>query len=175
MILRMKQRGLIRTGHVEWPEGDSSGHGQQPVFLPRSAYRKLVVLIDGDLLDNMCAESTWTPELVLAGLLRLDHVTLLRYGDNGPPSNASLRDFGAWGKAVEGWAVLRDDEGDSLFSTVEYVEGNGVTSVVTSESLVDIARDDTASKCYVALASAIAAERRSADARAAAVAEAIGA
>jgi hypothetical protein len=144
------------------------------VFDPRPPFRKLVVLIDAELRDKLASEQSWTPELILAGFLALDHLMVWRYADGGPPASLPRRDYGLWGQAVEGWVVART-EPESPFGGIEYATAHGVTRAVMNQGRVDYAGADIASQAYAALAPEEAAQRRAADATAAAVAEALGA
>jgi hypothetical protein len=144
-----------------------------PLYVGRPQYRKLVVLLDADVLPEADL-AAWGKAYLLAGLLTLDVVECFRYADDGPPSDAPRRSDTYMGEVVPGWAVLSPDDGlgnrialtgDQHRATQHAVVGNAP----------DVAAEDTRTGVYSDCDPADAAAQRRADVLAAMVANAIGA
>jgi hypothetical protein len=113
MIPQLARSRLPSPRQPEWPEL-SPRHQQHSgaLFEERPALRKLVVLIDAELLPP--ASAPFSPELLLAGLLTHPYVKFLRYGDDGPPSGTPRRLYGpatVGQNAAEAWAELLPPDG----------------------------------------------------------------
>jgi hypothetical protein len=144
-----------------------------PLFLGRQQYRKLVVLLDADVVPAADL-STWGKKYLLAGLLTLDVVECFRYADDGPPADVARRDDQYMGEAVPGWAVLSPDDGSGL-RNVRTADKDQISDHPVFGNAHDVAACDTRTDAYRDRDPADASAQRRADALAAMVANAIGA
>ena len=155
-----------------WPKPHQVLSGA--LFEPRPSLRKLVVLIDAELLAAT-DDFTLSPKVVLSGLLTHPYIKLLRYRDEGPFANTPRRSYGPQGTgltAAEGWAELLppdDREGRDLI----YADVSGPIYTGIFGSRAEYARRDHATAIYRELDAEAAADRRERDALAAEVAEAV--
>jgi hypothetical protein len=172
VILRLKLEQNTRRIGSSWPSFDE--RQRTPLFLGRAPFRKLVVLLDSVVLDQL-DESVWSKEWLLAGLLTLDLVEVLRYGDDGPPADAPTENFELLGERVHGWAVLGPEESGSGYRSVRWSAGGRTTDGAVVGNAPAAAAQDGGTDAYRELEPAVASERRRADALAAKVAETIGA
>lgn len=172
MIPRLKLARHTRPSASSWPPFDQ--RQATPLFLGRTSYRKLVVLLDSVVLAAL-DRSVWSKEWLLAGLLTLDLVECLRYADDGPPANAPTQDFEPLGEQVLGWAVLGPEEPGTDHRPVTWsVAGHTAKGAVVG-NFPGAAAGDERTDAYRELEPAVASERRRTDALAAKVAETIGA
>ena len=104
--LRIAQNS--RAMHPTWPPFNE--REATPLYVGRQQYRKLVVLLDADVLPESDL-AVWGKAYLLAGLLTLDVVQCLRYADDGPPEGALRHSSQYMGEVVPGWAVLSPDDG----------------------------------------------------------------
>jgi len=144
-----------------------------PLYLGRRRYRKLVVLLDADILPESDL-TTWGKQCLLAGFLTLDVVKCDRYTDEGPPANAPRQEHSCMGEWVPGWAVLSSDDG-SRQRGVRTGDEHQFTDHVVLGNAPDVASKDTTTVAYSDRTPGNAAKQRRADALAAMVASAIGA
>lgn len=172
MIPRLKMAQHTRVGGSSWPSSDK--RRATPLFLGREPFRKLVVLLDATVLDEL-DESSWSKEWLLAGLLTVDPVECLRYADDGPSDDAPTRADGLMGERVLGWAVLGPEEPGIDHRSLRWSSGDTTTESGVVGNGPEVAATDTRTDAYCELDSALASERRMADALAAKVAEAVGA
>ena len=103
MIPKLFVARHARLGAATWPVWE--GRHSTPLFLGRQPFRKLVVLLDHDLVAGL-ESSNWTQEWLLAGLLTLDLCECVRYSDDGPPPDATKYGDDVFGEWVIGWAVV---------------------------------------------------------------------
>jgi len=168
--LRLVQHA--RSARSAWPPFEEQP--ATPLFLGRQQYRKLVVLLDADVLAAVDL-STWSKEWLLAGLLTLDVVECVRYADDGPPDDAPRENNDFMGESIPGWAVLGPDEHDTGIRSVRTVDGNQISDHGIMGNGPDVAAQDTRTDAYSDREPAAASQQRRADALAAMVANAIGA
>jgi hypothetical protein len=107
MIPRLKLARNSRLLHPTWPSFEE--RRAIPLFLGRLQYRRIVVLLDADVLAALDL-STWSKEWLLAGLLTLDVVDCIRYADGGPPDDVPRKDDDLMGQSVPGWAILGPED-----------------------------------------------------------------
>jgi len=97
----------LSSGHgrwfVDWPDDHSQPFDRNlQLFRRRRPYRKIRVLVDGDLLVDLIPPLVPTPSELLVALLEHPLISSVRYTDDGPPpSLPRVDDTGA----VDGWAV----------------------------------------------------------------------
>lgn len=144
-----------------------------PLYVGRQQYRKLVVLLDDDVLND-AAVATWGKEYLLAGLLTLDVIDCSRYADADPPDAAIRRQDDFMGEYVPGWAALSPDDGSGYRSARTATEYQ-ITDHAVFGNAPDVAEHDTKTAAYGDRDPADAAAQRRADALAAMVANSIGA
>lgn len=144
-----------------------------PLYVGRQEYRKLVVLLDADVLPEADL-AAWCKEELLAGLLTLDVVDCIRYADGGPPADVPhcANRFGD--EVVPGWAVLSPDDGSGHRCAITGNEHH-ISYHAVSGNAPDVAAKDTRTDAYSDRDPADAAAQRRDDVLAAMVAHAIGA
>jgi hypothetical protein len=157
--------------HPAWPPFEE--RQATPLYLGRQQYRKLVVLLDADMLPESDL-TAWGNQYLLAGLLTLDVVECVRYADEGPPADAPRQQHRHMGEAVPGWALLSPDDG-SGHRGVRTGDKHQVSDHAVFGNAPDVAAMDTSTSAYSDRAHDDAATQRRADALAAMVANAIGA
>jgi hypothetical protein len=86
-----------------WP--DFEAKGPSTVFSPRPPLRKLVVVIDDELLATQPQSNRGS---LLAGLLSHQYVEAFRISDDGPAAHADWRTAESGTKYVPGWLVIGD-------------------------------------------------------------------
>jgi hypothetical protein len=157
----------------DWPSRNEPSDGH--LFSSRTPLRKIVVLVDAELLADIAPVKpsdprTVDPRMLLAGLLDHPLVRLYRYADDGPPSTVE-RTTEAFGATVyKGWAVLTDREPrEGVWEVVYPTDGGSSMSAVIGNA-PDVAANDTKTDVYRELNPQIARERRRADVLAAQVA-----
>lgn len=164
-------------GHHSWPE-PTKEEGSH-LFAARPQFRKLVVMIDDELLVATRSKPIKKNELV-ADLLDSQLIDMYRYRDDGPPmslppsTEAPLR--GA-SPAHRGWVVVTDADPDHEIWGATYESGSGSwTQAGIAGNAVAIAADDDQTNAYSDLESSVASDRRRADGLAVQVAsQALGA
>lgn len=144
------------------------------LFLGRPQYRKLVVLLDADVLAPLDL-STWSKEWLLAGLLTLDVVVCFRYADHGPPDDVPCEDDDLMGQSIPGWAILGPDEHGTGIRGVRTADCNHVSDHGLMGNGPDVAAQDIRTDAYSDRDPSAASEQRRVDALAAMVANSIGA
>lgn len=157
--------------HSAWPPFEE--RQATPLYLGRQRYRKLVVLLDANVLSASDL-TTWGKKYLLAGLLTVDLIECVRYADEGPPADVSHQHCEHMREAVPGWAVLSPDDG-SGHRSVRTVDEQHASQHAVFGNAPDIAAMDTSTDAYSDRAHDEAATQRRADALAAMVANAIGA
>ena len=174
MIPQLSRSNPPTRRRPEWPEESARRpRGSGALFEERPALRKLVVLIDAELLPEPSA--AFSPELVLSGLLTHPYIKLLRYRDEGPPPWIPRKPYGpppSVQTVAEGWAELLPREGGDG-RTLIYTDASGPTYAGVQSHRAEYARRDLKAAVYQDLDPAEAAARRERDGMAAAVAEAV--
>jgi len=171
VIPRLKLQGQTRVGAPAWPSFEE--RHATPLYLGRRHYRKLVVLLDAEVIGGANL-SSWNKGYLLAGLLTLEVIECTRYADDGPPADAARRQDNLMGEAVPGWAVLSPDDSTGYRSARTATEDH-ISDHAVFGNAPDVAEKDTRTDAYSDREPAEAAARRRADALAAMVAHSIGA
>lgn len=144
MMPRLKLAQHARSMHPAWPPFEE--RQATPLYLGRQQYRKLVVLLDDDVLADVNL-STWSKEHLLAGLLTLDVIECVRYADDGPPADVVRRDDQYMGQAVPGWAVLSPDDG-SGHRGARTADEHQISDHAVIGNAPDVAANDTNTDVY---------------------------
>ena len=175
LIPRLNRSNPVVPRKPEWPEWPQPGQRLTgALFEARPSLRRLVVLADAELLASP-RDVTLDQRVLLTGLLTHPYIELLRYSDEGPPLDATRREYGppvARQSAAEGWAELQAPDGSDTRGLV-YAASSGVAYTGIWGNRTEVARRDTSSSVYADLAPDDAAERREHDALALGVAEAV--
>jgi hypothetical protein len=133
------------------------------LFQERPALRRLVVMIDADLLAP--PETPVSPGFVLTALLDHPYVKLIRFRDEGPPADTPLESYGAGGtRAALGWAVIKGKDGDGR-PTFQFADENGTAFFPMSGNAGESGRRATNSRAYPHLGPDDAADQREKDGR----------
>lgn len=128
-----KQKSFIPKSSPKWVD-ESDAH--ENIFEPRSALRKMIIMVDSELLiDNR----NFNKDFVFSGLLVNKFIEFYKYSDKGPPSNLPplqseyLRKSEE--KVYEGWATLYPKEENMDLWQVTYAnEGNWAFSAIQGNS-----------------------------------------
>jgi len=164
MIKRLTHSSVHEPRHAEWPvdDRDSGKH----LYEGRLPYRRIVVMIDADLMDESVDLVSPMQSGLMAGLLRHELVSAYRYDESRPlldqptddesaiPRNRRDRDLP--------WVTVghRDDG----FWPVRYVpEPNTLVHTGVWGNAVDVARADAKAGAYDDFDADTAANRRGAD------------
>lgn len=160
MIAGLTRPGPAMSRVPEWPE-EPGPHATtpRPLFEPRPALRKLVVLADADLLD-IRSEGGMTRASLLAGLLTHPYIKLLRYQDDKLASASHSQGE----EPLRGWARLLPDDGEESRGLVYAFNSGGEAYTGVSAKVAAAARTDTSSAAYRDLPPADAADQRERDA-----------
>ncbi len=170
MITGLTRPGLATRRAPVWPEEPRARpNGPWPLFEPRPALRKLVVLADADLLTASDGAGM-TRAVLLTGLLTHPHIEVLRYRDEGPAAGQPGDE-----KPPSGWACLLPPDGGEWRSLVYAHDSGRRTYAGVSGKVAAYARDDTGSGAYRDRTPGAAADQRERDALAADVATAVDA
>lgn len=134
-------------GSPEWPDNPTK---VAPLFSARRPLRKLVVLVDANLIDvPRPADGTLDKATLLTALLDTDSVIVYRYTDGLPPIDSTPVE-GWQNRAYAGWAVAYPTEASSEDWDVVYSvdpEKSVTLSGVTGNT-VDLARSDDSNPGY---------------------------
>jgi hypothetical protein len=173
VIPRLNTRTSPLPRSPAWPE--SKGTQSPPLFIGRSPLRKLVVLLDVDVVAGVDTDG-WGKKWLLTSLLALELIDCLRYSSTGPPDDAArVRDtrVGEW---VVGWAVLGEEDKTYRHWPLRWsVSDQSVTDGAILGNAPDVAAADDDTAAYSEFDLRTAAECRRSDVIAALVAEAVGA
>ena len=164
--LNLDQPGTVHK--PSWPEGPTK---YTPVFVGRPPFRRLVVLADAELIDEL-DEKLWRPHVLLAGLLSHGLIDCIRYADEGPPSDVQTNEVASLA-VTPGWAILLPS---GVAPDIWEVRTGGEHRVARASirgSRTNIAAQDTQTPVYEDMEAGAASERRSKDALAAQVAECV--
>ncbi|WP_159038205.1 hypothetical protein [Streptomyces sp. WM6386] len=160
-----------RRSEFAWP--DDASDDARELFEPRPPLRKIVVLVDHEILVD--DSSPWSKEALLTGLLTHPYVQVVRYADDGPPPSAA-RITSPWGgEHVPGWAVLHQRHEDGEVRGFITGDEQSVSGHAIYGNSALIARNDRNHPAYSSLAPDEALKRREADVLGARVAEEISA
>jgi len=157
----------------DWPTEHQ--RRSDPLFSPRNPYRKIVVMVDADLLEVPAPRIPRTKAHLLSGLLQDDLVRLYRYADTGPSPEQQPRPEHP--RLFDGWAVVVDPDPNQSEWAVLYSAGpKSYSQALVRGEQVDFAAADTGTVAYTDLTPRKAADQRRADGLAALVArQALGA
>jgi hypothetical protein len=162
------------TAREQWP-GFEVGE-TSTVFSPRPPLRKLIVVIDHDLLEEPALRRS-DEDRLLAGLISHPYVEVLRIGDDGPPGEVHRLTGGPGVEYAPGWILLgspREKTGDvPLVQASE--DGKSITRGTLIGNAHELARSDSGSDAYAELGPAEATRHRVADVRALEAAVEVGA
>jgi hypothetical protein len=158
---------------VEWPLDEDRNEGR--LFSGRSPLRKVVVLVDAELIDvlsdtNLPAFGTTDAASLLSWILSDPFVRLYRYADGGPPKDLKPDRVAYETPLYKDWAVVHKDELSDGTRGVLVATDNGYSLAGIFGNAVDVAESDTRTDAYGEMESGAASERRRADALAAQVA-----
>lgn len=166
MIPRLQLTNSGRVSSPVWPDPDRDDGSH--LFSARKAYRKVVVMVDADLLAPQRGALPGSKAELLTALLDSPLVRLFRYADDGPP--AGTPSLGPHPMLHDGWAVVADHDPargwDVVFSSAP---GSWTMGGVIGNA-VDVAGHDVSSPAYEDLDAAERGQRRRADALAVQVA-----
>lgn len=171
MLPRLRVEDDPYAMHPTWPRFEE--RQATSLYLGRQKYRRVVVLLDADVLPDADL-SEWGKQYLLAGLLTLDDVVCFRYADEGPPVGIARESNRFMGEVVPGWAILSPDDGTG-HRAVQTGNANHISNHAVFGNAPDLAASDTTTDAYRDLESDDAAAHRRADALAAMVSNAIGA
>lgn len=144
-----------------WPAVESKPPAT--AFSERAPLRKLIAVIDADLLE--AATERPADDLgVLAGLLSHPYITILRYADSGPPQGTPRIDHPRRAPVAAGWIEVGPE--DKAYRMFPVVSCNGTTIRETAiiGDFVPAAEHDDTSGAYPDLEPAQAVARRRLDA-----------
>jgi hypothetical protein len=154
-VMAMPDEGAI------WPAVESKSPAT--AFSERAPLRKLVAVVDAELLDAVTddADDDLGP---LAGLLSHPYVTMLRYADGGPPEDARRIDPSLGPRAAAGWIEVGPENEPYRMFPVVSCDGATIRETGIIGDLVPAAEHDDTSGAYKDLEPEQAAARRRADA-----------
>lgn len=156
---------------VEWPEPARSWNPTGSLFQGRPALRRLVVIIDAELLA--ATGVSLSREVALTALLGHPYVKLFRYRDHGPFPDTPLRPYGSGGtEAAAGWAVIKGKDTDGRPS-VQVADEDTATLTYMPGNAGEYAKGHVNSISYANLAPQAAADKREKDGLALQVAGAV--
>jgi hypothetical protein len=142
------------------------------LFEERPALRKLVVLVDAELLAPD-SDVTISPHALLTGLLTHSYLEVFHYQDNGPPPSVPRKTYRSGAlTAAEGWAELLPRQPNGGRSVI-YADTRDAGTAAIYENGVTFARQDNVPFIYADLDPTAAADRRVRDILAAEVSQAI--
>jgi hypothetical protein len=170
MIPRLNLESPLLPHKPTWP---AEPKVDTPLFVGRPSYRRLVVLADAELIEDVDGDQAWSPTLILTGLLTHDYVECYRYADDGPPAAVERVQTERMGEVVPGWAVLSAVNPASGIYGVRVGEKTWIRDSGIMGTTTQIATEDTRTSVYSELAPEAAAQRRRLDALGAQVAEAV--
>lgn len=175
MIPHLARSNPVTARQPEWPEWpQASDRSTGALFEERPALRKLVVLVDADLLASV-EDPGITQSILLTGLLMHPYIRLFRYRDEGPPPDAPRREYGpptARQSVAVGWVELGAVQSSGARGLV-YADDSGVIHGGIWGNLPEFARRDVNSGAYADLGPLEASERRERDAIALQIAQSI--
>jgi hypothetical protein len=163
--LNLDQPGFAHP--PSWPDGPTK---YTPVFVGRPPFRKLVVLADAELIDDLDEERR--PQVLLSGLLSHGLIDCIRYADEGPPSDLPSHEVASLAVAP-GWATLLPSGVAPDIWEVRTGDEHRVRRAGIRGNRAKIAAQDTQTPVYENMEAGAASERRTKDALAAQVAECV--
>ncbi len=172
LMLHLRPVTAMPDEKAIWPSVESKPPAT--AFSERAPLRKLIAVVDADLLD--AATTQPGGDLGgLAGLLSHPYITILRYADAGPPQDTPRIDHPLRAPPAAGWIELGPEDKTYRMFPVVSCDGTPVRETGIVGDFVPAAESDDTSGAYGNLGSAQAAARRRADAIAMCAAAASGA
>jgi len=158
----------------EWPK--YSLDEPSTVFSPRPPLRKLVVVVDHDLLEALSGSRS-LEEGLLSGLLSHPYIEVFRISDDGPPVTAKRCKSEHGIEYVPGWIVLGETSSES--GSTPLVQANREGTSIIRRALIgnapEVAEDDPTSSAYQERGEEGAAAQRALDLRMLEAAREVGA
>jgi hypothetical protein len=167
MIKRLNLRSANGNPIVDWPVHDA--RMDKHLMASRKPFRRIVIMIDNELLSDVHFAAAPTKAGLLSSLLRHDLVKLFRYADEGPPGNVPPRP----GEPLryDGWVTVTGQNAEtSVWGTIYCSSETSYTLGGIMGNAVEIATDDTRTSAYSDLSPSDASARRRRDGIAAQVA-----
>jgi hypothetical protein len=160
-MLHLRPVTAMPEDEAIWPADESKSPAT--AFSERAPLRKLIVVVDAELLEGV-ADSHDDEMALLAGLLSHPYITLLRYSDEGPPESVTRIDHPLRPPAAQGWIeVGPEDEAYRMFP-VTACDDTTIRETGIIGDFVPAAESDDATGAYPDLEPEQAAARRRADA-----------
>ncbi|MGN6275848.1 MAG: hypothetical protein ACTHNP_07960 [Solirubrobacterales bacterium] len=162
----------LRQG--EWPK--YSLDEPSTVFSPRPPLRKLVVVVDYDLLETLsCSRSS--EDSLLSGLLSHPYIEVFRISDDGPPETAERGSTEQGVEYVPGWIVMGESSAEGGITPLVQASKDGTR--IVRRALIgnapEVAEDDPTSTAYQERGEDGAAAQRASDIRMLEAAREVGA
>lgn len=178
MIPRLPVPGSTPVRATDWPVPDNR-LGRR-LYAGRMPYRKMVILVDADVLETGLTIVDPSQRQLLTDLLDHELLQVYRYADDGPPASVAPDPdvpLQLGRTYYQGWAVVSDFDAKSQSFGVTYQSSPGVySSGGIIGNAIEVAEADSRTEAYRDLAPDEARKRRRADALASQVArQAIGA
>ncbi|MGQ0617347.1 MAG: hypothetical protein ACT4PW_10215 [Acidimicrobiia bacterium] len=144
VVRRLDLRTDGRLHRAEWVDSETNA---SHLFAARKPYRKIVVMVDDDVLASSNGSTGLSKASLLADLLDDECVRMYRYADNGPPEGTVPVD--SHPDVYQGWAVVthRDPDQKSWGVVHESTPGAYSLSGVMGNG-GDIAAADVRSGAY---------------------------
>jgi hypothetical protein len=128
-------------------------------FSRTASLERLTVVVDSALIDGLGDQQSFSPELLLGGLLSHDLIRCLRYADEGPPAHLPREsDFAP--NAVHGWVVVTGYEADIHSWSLVADDGKTIKQTAFGGDFPRAAEGDTRTPAYGDLEVNVAAARR---------------
>lgn len=153
----------------EFPSRNQKFH--TPLFVENSPFRKLVVLLDVNVLSDLDHEKEEKINL-LAGLINLDTIICFHYADEGPPVDFTWRQHPKFGEVAPNWALIEKNIESGERAVITYRNETLACHRIAGNT-EEVAAIDMSTEAYRLLSPEEAIQRRKSDALAAKVAECI--
>ena len=154
---------LMSLRHAEWPENPKDA---KRLFSRRKPLRKMLVMIDGDLMADRRADGKLDKRLVLTSLLSHELVECFRYADRGPSKDIKplvISKVPPPYPVYAGWVMAHPFSDGHWPVTYSPQEGEYVNASVTGMG-PQMAREDNSVQAYPDLSSEDRAVKREMDA-----------
>ncbi len=159
MVRRLDLRTDGRLHRAEWVDSETNA---SHLFAARKPYRKIVVMVDDDVLASSNGSTGLSKASLLADLLDHECVRTYRYADSGPPEGTARVD--GHPDVNQGWAVVTHQDPDQRNWGVVHESTPGAYSLSgVMGNGGDIAAADVRSGAYADRSPSEAADRRRAD------------
>src|SRR5882724_4862871 len=133
---------------VEWPVGNDRPDDAS-LFRKRHPLRKIVIMIDADLMDDGPIVTPSQPDSLnqrplLTGILKHPLVCCYRYADGGPPSMVQPSHVMHGRNLYDGWVVLESSEVHDRVPMAIHATESGYSLSSIEGNAADIASRDSA-------------------------------